>query len=244
MPGCVQALLQSVADVEACTDAVQSHDRALNLSMNELAVALPLAYNIATNSKQKKLCPRGLHLADGDNHPSVEHYSLSGLSKTGLFCNISTSPVPMTSISPDQLSFGGPTMLQAKKVGKPIEKERIKDYPTHIEVMIVNNSLSPVSQYWSLLVSLKSCLSSKVPVAQFSFAINNGLGLPVGAQWNHSFNVALPGGPLGPVVATVFLCHIHDYHKVLLNSQGTDFSTPPGPEVTWYWVLMALFLGG
>jgi hypothetical protein len=215
----IKALLQSVADVEACTDAVQSHDRALNLSMNELAVALPLAYNIATNSKQKKLCPHGLHLADGDNHPSVEHYSLSGLSKTGLFCNISTSPVPMTSIFPDQLSFGGPTMLQAKKVGKPIEKEQIKDYLTRIEVMIVNNSLSPVSQYWSLLVSLKSCLSSKVPVAQFSFAINNGLGLPVGAQWNHSFNVALPGGPLGPVVATVFLCHIHDYHKLLLNSQ-------------------------
>lgn len=37
-------------------------------------------------------------------------------------------------------------------------------------------------------------------------------------------HVSLPGGPWGPVVATMYLCHVHDAHKALLGNYCGNYA--------------------
>lgn len=200
--------MQSIADAESCRDAIQSHEQALTLAMNELALALPRARDIATDKQKlafKTIIPK----------------SPKGEIATALGCTLIATPVPSSSLGSDQLSFGG--FPSSRKPSNFVDRSMYKNFKTRLDIALINHSRTPLSQYWSCVLELQTCLSTASPTSQYSFTINNGRGLPVGFLWNHRIHVNLPGGPWGSVMATIYLCHIHDSHKALLqNSRGSD----------------------
>jgi hypothetical protein len=195
--------LQSIADAESCRDAIQSHEQALTLAMNELALALPRARDIATD-KKKLACKTS---SIRNNHSTSKEESAN----VGLGCTL-------TALEDDRLSFGGIGFGSLRKPSNFVDRNVYKSFKTRLDIALVNHSRNPLSQYWSCILELQSCLSPASPASQFSFTINNGHGLPVGFQWNHRIHVNLPGGPWGPVMATMYLCHLHDSHKALLQN--------------------------
>lgn len=197
--------------MEVRTNTIGSHDKALTLSMNELAVALPKAYDILRSSDRLDLLSSVCN-----TDPSSKPVRESESSITGLCCKLSATPVKIISIDSNQLCFGGPNNDPFRKHSRHLVSQEYSNYKVRLDVSLINHARSPLSQYWSLVIELQSCLSVIIPTTHYSIIINDNLGLPVGAHWNHSFNVKLPGGPWGPVIATVFLSHIHDYHKLLL----------------------------
>lgn len=212
-----QVSLQSVADAESCRDAIQNDEHALTLAMNELALALPKARDIATD-KKKLNCKTSIRY----NHSSSKEKPATA--NVGLGCTLTATPVPSTSLGGDLLSFGGIGFGSLRKPSKFVDRNAYKDFKTRIDVVLINHSRTPLSQYWSCILELQSCLSTASPIFQHSFTINNGYGLPLGFQWNHRIHVNLPGGAWGPVMATMYLCHIHDSHKALLqNCRGSGF---------------------
>lgn len=171
--------------------------------MNELALALPRARNLATDKKKLafKTSPKG--------DMTTAH--------AGLGCTLTATPVPSTSLRGDQLSFGG-----FRKPPNFVDRNVYKSFKTRLDIALINQARTPLSQYWSLILELQSCLSTASPTSQCSFTINNGHGVPIGFQWNHRIHVNLPGGPWGPVMATLYLCHIHDSHKALLQNSRSS----------------------
>lgn len=200
-------LLQSIADAESCRDAIQSHEQALTLAMNELALALPRARDIATD--KKKLVFKTSIPSTSKEENITAHAALG--------CTLTATPVPSTSLGGDQLSFGGIGFGSSRKPPNYVDRNMYKNFKTRFDITLINRTRTPFSQYWSFILELQSCLSPASPSSQYSLTINNGHGLPVGFQWNHRLHVNLPGGPWGPVMATMYLCHIHDSHKALLQ---------------------------
>ena len=209
----LQVLLQSISDTESCRDAIQSHEQALTLAMNELALALPRARNIATD-KKKLACKISIL----NNQSTSKEESATASVRLG--CILTATPVPPTFLGGDQLSFGGIGFGSLKKPSKFIDRNVYTNFKTRLDISLINHSRTPFSQYWSCILELQSCVSTTSPSFQYSFIINNGHGLPVGFQWNHRIHVNLPGGPWGPVMATMYLCHIHDSHKALLQNSS------------------------
>ncbi|KAG0618266.1 hypothetical protein M758_4G050100 [Ceratodon purpureus] len=211
---CIKVSLQSIADAESCRNAIQNHEQALTLAMNELALALPRARDIAT-SKKNLVCKTSFR----NNQSSSKEESATA--NVGLGCTLTAATVPSTSLGDDQLSFGGIGFGSLRKPSKFVDRNVHQFFKTRLDIALINHSRTPLSQYWSCILELQSCLSTASPASQYSFTINNGHGLPVGFQWNHRIHVNLPGGPWGPVMATMYLCHLHDSHQALLqNSRG------------------------
>lgn len=212
----VEELLQSIADAESCRDVIQSHEQALVLAMNELALALPRARDIATDKKN-------LGFKSGIRNNILTSNEESAPANAGLSCTLTATPAPSNSLVGDQLSFGGIGSGSLRKPSRFAAKNMYHSFKTRLDITLINRTRNPLSQYWSLILELQSCLSTVNPTFQCSFTINNGHGLPVGSQWEHRIHVNLPGGPWGPVMATVYLCHIHDSHKALLqNFRSSD----------------------
>lgn len=214
VPFMSQDLLQAVADIARQTDDVRNQCKAINVAIYELAASLHLAYLL---SKEKVgwplICPAWTppyYDSDAARQPPPTPES------KGICCMVRVYQPPVLEICQEHFLFSPALSSTASDDASPIP-----DPPslTHVLVNLQNRSEYVLSPYWTLILKFEGVSPTFKPVAVYtSIVINSSQGLQNGATFSHDFKVKLPGSYLSPVVITAFLCHVHEYHGLLVSS--------------------------
>ncbi|KAJ7545497.1 hypothetical protein O6H91_09G122700 [Diphasiastrum complanatum] len=211
-------LIEKIAEATQLFNAVQRRVVALNFAIHELAAALHIAYHLSTGCCSDFL-KRPASLPDG--YKLIRQIPESqNLSTCRLWCSLTVYHHPSISLSAEHLQFSH-CNHQVPFSSTAVSYD-CSTSPIRLSVDLYNHSSFPLSHHWSMLLKVGPLISSCKSVASFSTIINSGRGLPIGGHCTSDFDFVAPCKNWEPLLASIYLCHIHDFHKLLLDSSGSD----------------------